>query len=65
MTPGDVTPALGVGGWGLLPDCLVICVVICLREEQLVLLEIFKNFINFNWRLITLQYCGGFCHTFT
>ena len=24
---------------------------------------IFK--IYFNWRLITLQYCGGFCHTFT
>ena len=22
-------------------------------------------FKNFNWRLITLQYCGGFCHTFT
>ena len=22
-------------------------------------------FIYFNWRLITLQYCGGFCHTFT
>ena len=22
-------------------------------------------FLNFNWRLITLQYCGGFCHTFT
>ena len=22
-------------------------------------------FINFNWRLITLQYCGGFCHTLT
>ena len=21
--------------------------------------------INFNWRLITLQYCGGFCHTST
>jgi len=21
-------------------------------------------FKNFNWRLITLQYCGGFCHTF-
>ena len=20
-------------------------------------------FIYFNWRLITLQYCGGFCHT--
>ena len=24
-----------------------------------------KFFLNFNWRLITLQYCGGFCHTFT
>ena len=22
-------------------------------------------FIYFNWRLITLQYCSGFCHTFT
>ena len=22
----------------------------------------FKNFIYFNWRLITLQYCSGFCH---
>ena len=22
-----------------------------------------KNYLN--WRLITLQYCGGFCHTFT
>ena len=21
--------------------------------------------IFFNWRLITLQYCGGFCHAFT
>ena len=29
-------------------------------------LSLFKNlFIYFNWRLITLQYCGGFCHTFT
>ena len=22
-------------------------------------------FLNFNWRLITSQYCGGFCHTLT
>ena len=22
-------------------------------------------FFYFNWRLITLQYCGGFCHTLT
>ena len=26
---------------------------------------VFFEFIYFNWRLITLQYCGGFCHTFT
>ena len=25
----------------------------------------FIYFFNFNWRLITLQYCGGFCHTLT
>ena len=24
----------------------------------------FIYFFNFNWRLITLQYCGDFCHTF-
>ena len=23
------------------------------------------NFFFFKWRLITLQYCGGFCHMFT
>ena len=25
----------------------------------------FACFFFFNWRLITLQYCGGFCHTST
>ena len=25
----------------------------------------FSFLIYFNWRLITLQHCGGFCHTFT
>ena len=25
----------------------------------------FKNFILFNWRIITLQYCDGFCHIAT
>ena len=25
----------------------------------------FNYFIYFNWRLITLQYCSGFCHTLT
>ena len=24
-----------------------------------------NKFIYFNWRLITLQYCSGFCHTLT
>ena len=26
---------------------------------------LFYLFIYFNWRLITLQYCGGFCHSST
>ena len=26
---------------------------------------LFKKLIYFNWRLITLQYCSGFCHTLT
>ena len=26
---------------------------------------VFKKFIYFNWRLITVQYCSGFCHTLT
>jgi len=25
----------------------------------------FNQLIYFNWRLVTLQYCGGFCHTLT
>ena len=36
--------------------------------HHLVLTGIKKNFckfIYFNWRLITLQYCSGFCHTLT
>ena len=31
----------------------------------LLLLFLFKKFIYFNWRLITLLYCGGFCNTLT
>ena len=26
---------------------------------------IFFSFIFISWRLITLQYCSGFCHTLT
>ena len=28
-------------------------------------MDSFFFFTYFNWRLITLQYCGGFCHTLT
>jgi len=28
-------------------------------------ISFFNLFIYFNWRLIILQYCGGFCHTLT
>ena len=36
------------------------------RKEIKPLNSFLKNlFIYFNWRLITLQYCGGFCHTLT
>ena len=34
-----------------------------LSEE--VILFFFFPFIFISWRLITLQYCSGFCHTLT
>ena len=36
------------------------CKVIIL---QLKLNKFLINVFNFNWRIITLQYCGSFCHT--
>ena len=38
------------------------------REVPLIsgsILAHFKKINYFNWRLITLQYCSGFCHTLT
>ena len=35
----------------------------CLQHHISFFFSFFK--IYFNWRLVTLQYCGGFCHTFT
>ena len=32
---------------------------------RIILFYYFKKCIYFNWRLITLQYCSGFCHTLT
>ena len=34
-------------------------------EKQLILMLLYFFKIYFNWRLITLQYCGGFCHPLT
>ena len=33
--------------------------------EMLSHCSFFNELIYFNWRLITLQYCSGFCHTLT
>ena len=35
------------------------------RVLEITVIFHFLIFKNFNWRLITLQYCGGLCHTFT
>ena len=37
----------------------------CVCERANCLLLFLNKFIYFNWRLITLQYCGSFCHTST
>ena len=46
--------------------------MIYLLNPSLLTLSLFFSFSSFfffpfyfNWRLITLQYCGGFCHIFT
>ena len=36
-----------------------------LEDEFFWLFFQLKKLIYFNWRIITLQYCGGFCHTLT
>ena len=43
--------------WNLfsLECCLCVCVCVC----------VCVSFIFIRWRLITLQYCSGFCHTLT
>ena len=39
----------------------------CKMRMKIITLIVTSGFfkICFNWRLITLQYCSGFCHTFT
>ena len=41
---------------------LLLALPICYRST---LLEQSLGIFFFNWKLITLQYCSGFCHTFT
>ena len=46
------------------------CVHVCLQREAFIFFHshsywIFFSFIFISWRLITLQYCSGFCHTLT
>ena len=36
-----------------------------ITQPESYVLHIFFKFIYFNWRLVTLQYCSGFCHTLT
>ena len=35
------------------------------KNKRMLDLCLLKKLIYFNWRLITLQYCSGFCHTLT
>ena len=35
------------------------------RDRDVFFLSFFFSFIFISWRLITLQYCSGFCHTLT
>ena len=42
--------------------CLVIFLTSCISLWGFFKI---KKIIYFNWRLITLQYCGGFCHKLT
>ena len=55
--PGDL-PDQGIKPMSIYVSCIDRQVVFCF-----VLFFFFVNLVN--WRLITLQYCSGFCHTFT
>ena len=45
---------------GLAPQPLYCLGINCIIQ---LIFVFFLKFINFSWRLITLQYCSGFCHT--
>ena len=50
----------------ILNICWVPCFFFLVHSKIIyIILYILCFFFNFNWRLITLQYCGGFCNTCT
>ena len=44
---------------------LVLCFCCLISFFIYLLISFFFSFIFISWRLITLQYCSGFCHTLT
>ena len=46
---------------------LFFCLATLIKDEKIIVAMIlFKNFLFiFNWRIIALQYCVGFCHIWT
>ena len=48
--------------------CLCVCILFIFYNSRYLfcwLLVFFFSFIFISWRIITLQYCSGFCHTLT
>ena len=46
-------------------ECLMLAVMAYDRYVAICIHFFFFSFISISWRLITLQYCSGFCHTLT
>ena len=42
---------------------MLICHLYILFSERALQVFLKNELIYFNWRIMTLQYCGGFCHT--
>ena len=72
---GNITSSYYSGGWSTTPErqdaskklLELLSYLLCPSmswEWGMWIFNIFR-LIYFNWRIITLQYCGGFCHTLT
>ena len=58
-------PQIGILCWPWISPFLTFIYLFFWCFWTVVLEKTLKNFIYSNWRLITLQYCSGFCHTLT